>query len=218
MSWGKPLAQGIRNVTRKPQANDAVPLDSAIEAALIESHRDFFRMLTQRLGDTEAAEEVLQQFYLRAVSKASALRKRESIRVWLFKLLRSVLTDYTRREATRRRQEAAYVRHQAVTPEDPTLESTVCTCLWTLLPTLKPEYADILRRVDLSGASRQQVAAALGVSVNNLTVRLHRARQAIKRALLLSCTTCPQHGFLRCACPLPLRTTDTAGHEPAHPP
>src|SRR5262249_51962593 len=90
--------------------------------------------------------------------------------------------------------------------------------LYTLLPTLKPEYVDILRRVELLGEPRQEVAAALGVSVNNVTVRLHRARQAIKRALLLSCTTCPEHGFLRCACAPPLRTTDAAGPAQSHPP
>ena len=185
---------------------------------MIEHHRDFLRMLTQRLGNTETAEEVLQQFYLRAVSRAFDLRQRESILAWLYRLLSTVLADYARREATRRRQETAYAQHQALTREDPELESTVCTCLYALLPTLKPEYADILRRVDLLGEPRQQVAAALGVTVQNVTVRLHRARQAIKRALLLSCTTCPEHGFLRCACDLPLRTTDATGHEESDPP
>ena len=175
-------------------------------------------MLTQRLGNTETAEEVLQQFCLRTVSTAFDLRRRESILAWLRRLLRTVLVDYTRREATRRRQETDYAQHQAMTREEPELESTVCTCLSALLPTLKPEYADILRRVDLLGESRQQVAAALGVTVNNVTVRLHRARQAIKRALLLSCTTCREHGFLRCACDLPLRTTDAAGHVQSRPP
>ena len=185
---------------------------------MIEHRRDFLRMLTHRVGNTETAEEVLQQFYLRAVSKAFALRQRESILAWLSRLLSTMLVDYARREATRRRQETAYAQHQALTREDPELESTVCTCLYTLLPTLKPEYADILRRVDLLGEPRQQVAAALGGTVNNVTVRLHRARQAIKRALLLSCTTCPEHGFLRCACDLPLRTTDAAGPVQSHPP
>jgi RNA polymerase sigma-70 factor (ECF subfamily) len=177
-------------------------------------------MLTHRIGNTEAAAEVLQQFYLRVVSRAFALRQRESLLVWLSRLLRTVLADYARREATRRRQETAYAQQQALTREDPELESTVCTCLYALLPTLKPEYADILRRVDLHGEPCQQVAAALGVSVNNVTVRLHRARQALKYALLLWCTTCPEHGFLRCACdlPLPLRTADAAGHTPSQPP
>ena len=185
---------------------------------MIEHRRDFLRMLTHRVGNTETAEEVLQQFYLRAVSRACDLRKRESILAWFSRLLSTVLADYARRDATRRRHETGYAQHQALMQEDPELESTVCTCLYALLPTLKPEYADILGRVDLLGEPRQQVAAALGVTVNNVTVRLHRARQAIKRALLLWCTTCPEHGFLHCACDLLLRTTDAAGQAESHPP
>jgi RNA polymerase sigma factor (sigma-70 family) len=191
-------------------------MDPAVEAALTENRRDFLRFLTRRLGSADAAEEVLQQFYLRAVSKAFHLRKRESIRAWLYRLLSTVLVDYARREATRRRQENAYARQQALIQEDPEFESTVCTCLYTPLPTLKPEYANLLRRLDLLGEPRQEVAAALGVTMNSVTVRLHRARQALKRALLLSCTTCPEHGFLRCACDLRQRPTDTTGHEPSH--
>jgi RNA polymerase sigma factor (sigma-70 family) len=213
-----PSIEGVRNVTGEPRASDAVRLDPAIEAALIEHRRDFLRMLTQRVGNTETAEEVLQQFYRRAVSRAFALRRRESILAWLSRLLSTVLADYARREATRRRQETAYAQHQALTQEAPELESTVCTCLYALLPTLKPEYADILRRADLLGEPSQQVAAALGVTVQNVAVRLHRARQALKRALLLWCTTCPEHGFLRCACALPLRTPGAAEHEQSQPP
>jgi RNA polymerase sigma-70 factor (ECF subfamily) len=205
-------------VKGEPRASDAVRLDPAIETALIEHRRDFLRMLTNRVGNTETAEEVLQQFYLRAVSRAFALRKRESILARLSRLLSTVLADYARREATRRRRETTYAQHQALTREDPELESTVCTCLYALLPTLKPEYADILRRVDLLGEPRQQVAAALGVTVQNIAVRLHRARQALKSALLLWCTTCPEHGFLRCACALPLRTPGAAEHEQSQPP
>jgi RNA polymerase sigma-70 factor (ECF subfamily) len=193
-------------------------LEPTVEAALSENRRHFLRFLTRRLGDAATAEEVLQQFYLRALGKAFHLRKRESILTWLSRLLSTVLVDYARREATRRRQETAYAQQQALTQEARELESTVCTCLYTLLPTLKPEYADILRRMDLLGEPRQQVAAALGTTVNNVTVRLHRARQAIKRALLLSCTTCPEHGFLRCACDLLLRPADAAGQAQSHSP
>jgi RNA polymerase sigma-70 factor (ECF subfamily) len=209
--------KGIPNVTDKPGAHDSGQLDPAIAAALIEHRRDFLRLLIHRVGNPETAEEVLQQCYLRAVSKAGDLRKRESILVWFSRLLRTVLADYTRREATRRRQETAYAQHQALA-EDPEMESMVCTCLYALLPTLKPAYADILRRVDLLGEPRPQVAAAFGVSVNTVTVRLHRARQALKRALLRWCTTCPEHGFLHCACDLPQRTPNAAEQAQSQPP
>ena len=113
------------------------------------------------------------------------------ILAWFYRLLSTVLADYARREATRKRLDHLCPA-SGLDAGGPKLESTVCTCLYALLPTLKPEHADILRRVDLLGEPRQQVAAALGVTVNNVTVRLHRARQAIRRALLLSCTTCPE--------------------------
>ena len=70
----------------------------------------------------------------------------------------------------------------------------------TLIPTLKPEYAEILRRVDLEGAAVPSVAAELGISANNVTVRLHRARQALKKQLERCCGTCATHGCLDCTC------------------
>jgi hypothetical protein len=38
--------------------------------------------------------------------------------------------------------------------------------------------------------------------------------KVVSRGLL----SCPEHGFLRCACDLPLRTTDATGHAESHPP
>lgn len=105
----------------------------------------------------------------------------------------------------RQHREAAYAQHVTFTREAIELHAAVCTCLYTLLPTLHPAYADLLWRVDLLGEPRRQVATDLGLTVNNVTVRLYRARQALKQALLLSCQTCPEHGFVQCECVLPLR-------------
>jgi RNA polymerase sigma-70 factor (ECF subfamily) len=58
-----------------------------------------------------------------------------------------------------------------------------------------------LRRIDLHGESHTKVANDLGISINLLRVRLHRARQALKQALLRSCCkTCHDHGFMNCEC------------------
>jgi RNA polymerase sigma-70 factor (ECF subfamily) len=54
--------------------------------------------------------------------------------------------------------------------------------------------------VDLLGQPRSRVAKRLGISPNNLGVKLHRARRALRGALMRFCTTCPTHGFLNCAC------------------
>ena len=62
----------------QPTPNGAMQqLDAAVEAALIENRRHFLRFLTRRLGTVDAAEEVLQQFYLRAVRRSTS----ESVKV-----------------------------------------------------------------------------------------------------------------------------------------
>lgn len=53
---------------------------------------------------------------------------------------------------------------------------------------------------DRDGEPRDRIAASLGVTLNNVTVRLHRGRQALKKRLDQMCLTCPVHGFLDCRC------------------
>ncbi|HZH03129.1 MAG TPA: sigma factor-like helix-turn-helix DNA-binding protein, partial [Myxococcaceae bacterium] len=69
-----------------------------------------------------------------------------------------------------------------------------------LLPGLKPEYAQMVRQVDLENRPLADVAVELGVTSNNATVRLHRARQALKKQLQRCCGSCAAHGCLDCSC------------------
>jgi transposase-like protein len=63
----------------------------------------------------------------------------------------------------------------------------------------------------LAGQSRVAVARQLGLTPNNLAVRLHRARQALRKRLEQTCETCPTHGFQSCACPRTTPRPSTTG-------
>jgi DNA-directed RNA polymerase specialized sigma24 family protein len=125
------------------------------------------------------------------------------VRTWLSRVLATTIADHQRRAIKRRQQEAVMspddLDHFSV-EADAGLDEAVRNCLHKLLPTIKPEYAEVVRRVDLLGEGRDRVAANLGVTLNNLTVRLHRGRQALKKRLEEMCRTCPTHGFLDCGC------------------
>lgn len=88
----------------------------------------------------------------------------------------------------------------AIPPTEADFDTVACLCLYKVLPALKPEYAEVLRRVDLAEESREAVATVLGLTAGNLTVRLHRAHRALQRVLELTCETCPIHGYLDCGC------------------
>ncbi len=168
---------------------------------LAQVHATFLQYLRRRLRNESDAEAVMQQVYLRVLEYGSQVRKKESVRIWLRRVLESALIDHHRRSVARGRAEADFARKDVAAPatmED--VDAVVCMCLYKLLPLLKPEYAEVLRQVDLQDQRREDVAADLGLTLGNLTVRLHRARQALRRSLELSCETCPIHGYLDCGC------------------
>ncbi len=183
---------------------------------LAEVHDAFLQFLRRNLRNDSDAQDVMGEFYLRVLGHASQLRKEESAQIWLRRLLQSSLSDWRRRAAARSRSEADFARKEAAIPlpiED--LDRVVCLCLYKILPVLKPDYAELLRRADLEDEPREALAAALGSTPGNINVRLHRARQALRRALQLSCETCPIHGYLDCGCEytkrLRARQTRTVG-------
>jgi RNA polymerase sigma factor (sigma-70 family) len=177
--------------------------DAAVRRALVESRQELLGFLRRRLGSREEAEDLLQRFSLRALERASDLRDVRTVRGWLGRVLASTIADHQRRVVRGRRREVAMeqsdIESFAVEPDDE-LDGAVCNCLYKLLPTLKPEYAEVIWRADILGEPRDRIAASLGTTLNNVTVRVHRGRQALKRRLEEMCLTCPVHSFLDCRC------------------
>lgn len=181
----------------------AKPADAAVRRALVEAREEFLAFLHHRLGSRDEAEELLHRFSLRALEHAWQLRDVRAVRGWLGRILATTLVDHQRRVTRRRRQEVDMertdVENLAIEPDRETDEA-VCNCLHKLLPTLKAEYADVVWRSDILGEPRDRIAASLGATLNNIAVRLHRGRQALRKRLEEMCLTCPVHGFLDCRC------------------
>jgi RNA polymerase sigma-70 factor (ECF subfamily) len=76
----------------------------------------------------------------------------------------------------------------------------VCKCVGKLAGTLKPEYADALRRIDVEGTPVKAYADQAGISANNAGVRVFRAREALRKQVARSCGTCAEHGCVDCTC------------------
>ena len=76
----------------------------------------------------------------------------------------------------------------------------LCECFRDILPTLKPEYSQLIEQLELADGDPEQVAAQLHISRNNLKVRRHRAREALRERLEETCRMCAEHACLDCTC------------------
>lgn len=173
-------------------------------AQILAANRDrFLRFLQPRVGSRELAEEILHEALVRGLGHAGSLREDESALAWFYRLLRNTLTDHFRQQGTRQRAHDAI----AAQPEPPTpgpddeLYRAVCACVGDTLATLKPEYAQALRLVDLDDGDVSALATTAQISTGNAAVRLHRARQSLRKRLEQICgSCCTQHGCVDCSC------------------
>ena len=170
---------------------------------LVENRRRFLSFLQRRVGRPDLAEELLQEAFTRGIARGRTLRNDESVVAWFYRLLRNVMVDHLRREAVEARGRAALGREESATAAadpDQELVDTICACVGSLVDTLRPDYAAAIQRVDLGGESLQSFATAASITRGNATVRLFRARQALRRRVEQSCGTCATHGCYQCEC------------------
>ena len=174
--------------------------DDSLEALFVQNRERLLGFVRSKVRDDSLAEDILQESLLKALRAAPDLRDRDRLLAWFFRILRNGITDaYRRSDASRRgldRLAAAEVE-LTFSPED---ESEVCSCLRELLPTLKPEYAELIEAMDLGDAGSQEMSERLGITKNNLKVRRHRARLQLRQRLETTCGVCAEHGCIDCSC------------------
>jgi RNA polymerase sigma factor (sigma-70 family) len=168
---------------------------------LLDNHARFLAFVERRVGSREEAEDILQEAFVRSLDRASSLRDSASATAWFYRVLRNALTDYYRRQDSRGRAISRLaVEIDSSSDPDAELENVVCACVLSLVETIKPEYGAAIRRVDLDGLSVQDYAGEAGITPTNAGVRLHRAREALRKQLARTCGTCLEHECLDCVC------------------
>jgi RNA polymerase sigma-70 factor (ECF subfamily) len=174
---------------------------------LVASRDQFLTYVRARVSDRELAEDIVQDSLLRAVRAAPELRDEQRLIPWFYRILQNAIIDAYRRRAARQTYlpttDLAGVEEELPAPT-PEAQAALCECFRRLLPTLKTEYGELIESLDLGDESPEAAAGRLGITPNNLKVRRHRARQALRKRLEETCRTCATHGCLDCTCTLEL--------------
>jgi RNA polymerase sigma factor (sigma-70 family) len=177
------------------------PAGSAPVETLLENHRAFLRYLERRVGDRALAEDILQDAFAKVVARPEQAPIDEAIVPWFYRTLRNAAVDQFRRRGAADRAYEAFAR-ELETHETPStdMETEICACISRLAATLKPEYAEALQAIEVTGTQVKAYAEQKGLSSSNAAVRVFRAREALKKRVIESCGTCAEHGCVNCTC------------------
>lgn len=184
-----PATQNVASVGHRHRS----PIEEQVRENLSVDYDRMRNYLRGRVRTAEDADDLLQDYCAKVLHRSGQIRQREAILGWMAKVMRTALIDYYRRSAVERRHREIIAASEA--PSEELGGPHDCPYLGAAVPMLKPEYADLVSRIDVSGEVRAEAAEALGISVNALTVRLFRARTALRKKLLGFCQNdCTRYG------------------------
>lgn len=175
-------------------------LDRAQWSALLSAHRPQLRAyLRKRTRSAAEADEVLAAAESRAWEKSASLRDRTRVRPWLYAVARTALFLHRRSE---RRMRAAIELDERIDERsaEPSDEAPSCQCAIAQIRALPSGYREVIERVELGGESLSELARALSITVNNATVRLSRARAALRERMVSHCGTSSLAQCQSCGC------------------
>jgi RNA polymerase sigma-70 factor, ECF subfamily len=176
-------------------------VSSEVLERLLQQRERFLAFLQRRVESLEVAEDILQAAFLRGIERGGELRDEESAVAWFYRMLRNAVVDHYRHKATHDRAAEQWVRElETETKPDAMIQDVACGCVKEVLVELKPEYREAIQLVDLEDRSLRDLAATAGIAENNAGVRVHRAREALRKAVKTTCGTCAEHGCVDCRC------------------
>ncbi len=152
---------------------------SAFEALYDRHHRSVFTFLLRSLGDRRAAEEVLQETFLRVFTHRESYQPTATFKTWLFTIARNLVIDQLRGRGAAPELEAAEgletVADPAATPLEQLEGAELGEKLEAALVRLSPAYREVLLLSRFAELNHQQIAEITGLSPSAVRVTLHRA-------------------------------------------
>jgi RNA polymerase sigma-70 factor (ECF subfamily) len=171
---------------------------------LIESRGQFLGFLKKRIASPQVAEDLLQNAFVKSLEKGGAIKDEESVVAWFYRVLRNAVVDHYR-QSGRSTQELSGILADldSFGKATPDAENEICQCVNPLLENLKPEYREALTTIDLSDGSLADLASRAGITEGNAAVRVHRAREAMRKQVQMTCGACAEHHCVDCHCKHP---------------
>jgi RNA polymerase sigma-70 factor (ECF subfamily) len=161
-----------------------------------ELHGNLRAFIARRVQNQADVDDLVQRVLLQIVTGLQSLRDVERLHAWVYRTARNVIIDYYRATGSRREHaagDAIDIEADAPAPleasddNDGVALRELAACLAPMLNQLPPAHQDAIRMVDLEGATQQEAARRVGVSLSGMKSRVQRGRQQLRTVVEACC-------------------------------
>lgn len=152
------------------------------------TYGDVFKLAVRLTGNEADANDVVQDTYVRAFRGLRRFRGDAQFSTWLYRIASNCASTFTARRSRLRHHSLAEAEEVPETDpdQDPTLQaeaSTLRASLERALEQLPHRLRAVMELRHLEDLSHREIAERLGISESATKVRLHRARNTLRRLL-----------------------------------
>ncbi len=160
--------------------------------------------LRGRLGNTQDAEDMLQDLFLKALRQDKKCCEIRNARAWLFEVARNAIADRLRL----RKEQVELPDDLPFEADEPVAVDTLAQCLPRALAELSHDDRDALTLCDLNGMNQAAYAELRDLTLPAAKSRLQRARKRLREHLTNVCQVrFDEMGNVCCFVPrLPVKT------------
>jgi RNA polymerase sigma-70 factor (ECF subfamily) len=165
----------------------------ALEELLARHQSQVYRFGLKMCRNPEDAEDVLQDTLLAMARSVRDFRGASSISTWLYTIARSYCIKRRRKSKfapvethsldTSGAIDKALLAAPGKAPDDAAADEEVRRALERAIGVLEPKYREVLLLRDEEGLTAPEVAEVLGISVQAVKSRLHRARLQVRERI-----------------------------------
>ncbi len=149
------------------------------------------RFIAITVKDAWIADDLTQETFLRVEKKLETLEDPLKVRSWIYRIAYNLCQDYFRADS-RFRDKSSLDDHHAALMISPSVvkdleKKEMGSCVHQQMRLLPESQKAVIELYDIMGLAQKEIAEVLGISVENVKVRLHRARKNLKEILNEKC-------------------------------
>ncbi len=141
-----------------------------------------FRYAASILKELDTAQDVVQECLIKIWNKRESLEEIRNPEAWAFRIVRNSCLDVLRTNRFTALDNTEEMVHQSSTSEDAIYRDQY---KWFIeaVNTLPDKQKDTFHLREVEGMSYQEIAEVLEISMDEVKVNLHRARQKVRKMM-----------------------------------
>lgn len=142
-----------------------------------------YRFALSRMYDRAAAEDVVQEVYVKLWQQRERLAKVENQEAWCIRCTRNLIIDFARARRPKSSLEVVKDIESGQMSDDGALHADLMLQVRAVLEKLPERQREIFRLRDLVGYSNQEIEEILDMNTTDVRVNLCRARKKVRQLL-----------------------------------